>query len=96
MRAEGFAEYNGKRYEFHPEKHFGTLDWGRGVWTYDNTWYWGSGNCDVDGHAFGFNIGYGFGNTKAASENVIFYDGVEDLRWILCRFWTDPHVWIIN
>ena len=38
MRAEGFAEYNGKRYEFHPEKHFGTLDWGRGVWTYDNTW----------------------------------------------------------
>ena len=28
------------------------------MWTYDNTWYWGSGNCDVDGHAFGFNIGY--------------------------------------
>lgn len=39
MRAEDFAEYNGKRYEFHPEKHFGTLDCGRGVWTYDNTWY---------------------------------------------------------
>ncbi|MBQ1341475.1 MAG: DUF2804 domain-containing protein, partial [Erysipelotrichaceae bacterium] len=43
--------------------------------TYDNTWFWGSGNADVNGHAFGFNIGYGFGNTKAASENVIFYDG---------------------
>ena len=86
----------GKRYEFHPEKHFGTLDWGRGVWTYDNTWYWGSGNCDVDGHAFGFNIGYGFGNTKAASENVIFYDGVahkiDDVTFVIpeddyCKPW---------
>ena len=93
---DGFAEYNGKRYEFHPEKHFGTLDWGRGVWTYDNTWYWGSGNCDVDGHAFGFNIGYGFGNTKAASENVIFYDGVahkiDDVTFVIpeddyCKPW---------
>lgn len=74
MRAEGYAEYDGKRYEFHPERDFGTLDWGRGVWTYNNTWYWGSGNCDIDGHSFGFNIGYGFGDTKAASENVLFYD----------------------
>lgn len=27
---------------------------------------------EVDGHRFGFNIGYGFGDTSAASENVIF------------------------
>ena len=76
MRASGWAEFDGKRYTFEPQRHFGTLDWGRGVWTYDNIWYWGSGNCDIDGHAFGFNIGYGFGNTTAATENVIFYDGV--------------------
>ena len=75
MRASGWMEYDGKRYEFNPETDFGTLDWGRGVWTYDNTWYWGSGNCDVGGHAFGFNIGYGFGNTSAATENILFYDG---------------------
>lgn len=96
MRAEGYAEYDGKRYEFHPDRHFGTLDWGRGVWTYDNTWYWGSGNCDVNGHAFGFNIGYGFGNTKAATENVIFYDGVahkiDDVEFMIpkddyCKLW---------
>lgn len=96
MRAEGYAEYDGKRYEFRPDRHFGTLDWGRGVWTYDNTWYWGSGNCDVNGHAFGFNIGYGFGNTKAATENVIFYDGVahkiDDVEFIIpeddyCKPW---------
>ena len=66
------------------------------MWTYDNTWYWGSGNCDVDGHVFGFNIGYGFGNTKAASENVIFYDGVahkiDDVTFVIpeddyCKPW---------
>ena len=75
MRASGKATFEGKDYEFDPSSDFGTLDWGRGVWTYDNTWYWGSGNADIDGHAFGFNIGYGFGDTSAASENMLFYDG---------------------
>ncbi len=75
MRASGKATFDGKEYVFDPSTDFGTLDWGRGVWTYDNTWYWGSGNMDIDGHAFGFNIGYGFGDTTAASENMLFYDG---------------------
>lgn len=76
MRAEGTVRINAKTYRFSQEKDFGTLDWGRGVWTYDNTWYWGSGNCLVDGKRFGYNIGYGFGDTSAASENMLFYDGV--------------------
>ena len=76
MSASGYIKYNGKTYKFDPKTDFGTLDWGRGVWTYDNTWYWGSGNGDIDGNSFGFNIGYGFGNTSAATENVIFYNGV--------------------
>lgn len=54
----------------------GTLDWGRGVWTYDNTWYWGSGQTVLpSGDVFGFNIGYGFGNTSAATENMLFFNG---------------------
>ncbi len=76
MRASGKVSFDGKDYVFNPETDFGTLDWGRGVWTYENTWYWGSGNGIVEGKPFGFNIGYGFGNTAAASENVLFYDGV--------------------
>ncbi len=76
MRASGKVNFDGKEYVFDPSTDFGTLDWGRGVWTYDNTWYWGSGNMDIDGHSFGFNIGYGFGDTTAASENILFYDGV--------------------
>lgn len=75
MKAEGYVNFDGKDYVFDPETDYGTLDWGRGVWTYDNTWYWGSGNATVNGKPFGFNIGYGFGDTSLASENVIFYDG---------------------
>lgn len=75
MRASGKVKFDGRVYEFNPETDFGTLDWGRGVWTYDNTWYWGSGNGIVNGKPFGFNIGYGFGDTSAASENMLFYDG---------------------
>lgn len=77
MRANGFFEFDGKRYELNDENGaMGTLDWGRGVWTYDNTWYWGSGSMYLDdGSRFGFNIGYGFGDTSAASENMLFYNG---------------------
>lgn len=76
MPASGYMKFNGKVYDFNPETDFGTLDWGRGVWTYDNRWYWGSGNTMIGGKPFGFNIGYGFGDTSAASENMLFYDGV--------------------
>ena len=75
MRASGWIKFDGKKYEFDPKSDFGTLDWGRGVWTYDNTWFWGSGNADVDGNSFGWNIGYGFGDTSAASENILFWNG---------------------
>lgn len=77
MRAEGFVTYgyHNTTYEFQPEDSFAVLDWGRGVWTYDNTWYWGSASGLQDGVPFGFNIGYGFGDTSAASENMLFYNG---------------------
>lgn len=75
MRASGAVSFDGETYQFDPATDFGTLDWGRGVWTYDNTWFWGSGNADVEGNAFGWNIGYGFGDTSAASENILFWNG---------------------
>lgn len=76
MRAEGSVSFDGNTIRFDPQNAFGTLDWGRGVWTYDNTWYWGNGNGLVEGKPFGFNVGYGFGDTTAASENLLLYDGV--------------------
>ena len=75
MRAEGWIELGGKHYDLTRDKFFAVLDWGRGVWTYHNTWYWGSASGQVDGIPFGWNIGYGFGNTSAASENMLFYGG---------------------
>lgn len=60
---------------FDPLTHFSVLDWGRGVWTYKNTWYWGSLSGMIQGKRFGFNIGYGFGDTSKATENMLFYDG---------------------
>lgn len=59
-----------------PERDLGTWTGGRGVWTYDNIWHWGSGNGIVCGKPFGFNLGYGFGDTHAATENRHLYDGV--------------------
>ena len=76
MRASGTCTYGSETYTFNSDTDFATLDWGRGVWTYDNTWNWGSGNGIINGKDFGFNIGYGFADTTAASENIIFYDGV--------------------
>ncbi len=75
MSASGKVSYHGSDYLFSPINSFGLLDWGRGVWTYENTWYWGAAQTTINGKIFGFNIGYGFGDTSAASENVILYDG---------------------
>ena len=75
MRAAGTVRIGAQTYNFAPTDSFGVLDWGRGVWTYHNTWYWGSASGELDGAPFGWNIGYGFGNTSAATENVLFYDG---------------------
>ena len=43
MRAEGTVTYGyyNRTYTFDPADSFAVLDWGRGVWTYKNTWYWG-------------------------------------------------------
>ena len=84
MRAEGSFTKGALTHSFAPENSFGLLDWGRGVWTRDNTWYWSAAQGWQDGvggnapgsHVFGFNLGYGFGDTAAASENMVFVDGV--------------------
>lgn len=70
----GFFSLGEDKHEFKLEDTLGVLDWGRGVWTYSNTWYWSSLNANQDGHRIGFNLGYGFGDTSAASENMFFYD----------------------
>ena len=73
MAAKGYVNLGDQSYIFRPEESFGVLDWGRGVWTYKNTWYWGSSSGLLDGVPFGFNIGCGFGDDSEATENMLFY-----------------------
>lgn len=67
--------FDGQVREFKADSAMGVLDWGRGVWTYQNTWYWGSASGRVGSVPFGMNLGYGFGDTSAATENMLFYNG---------------------
>ncbi|MEA3221975.1 MAG: DUF2804 domain-containing protein [Thermodesulfobacteriota bacterium] len=75
MPAKGWVKVGDRHEGLTGDNCFGVLDWGRGVWPWQNTWYWGSASGVIDKHSFGFNIGYGFGDTSAASENALFYDG---------------------
>ncbi len=76
MRVKGFVKFKNETIIFSPENSFGLLDWGRGVWTYNNTWFWSAAMGQIDNHLFGFNLGYGFGKNKNATENMLFYDGI--------------------
>ena len=73
LKASGYFKLGELEHRLKDEA-LGVLDWGRGVWTYKNTWYWSSLNAMHDGHRIGFNLGYGFGDTSAASENMFFFD----------------------
>lgn len=70
LKANGLIKFGNENYEV--KDMYGVLDWGRGVWTYKNTWYWSSLNGVSGGKEIGFNLGYGFGDTSKASENMFF------------------------
>jgi Protein of unknown function (DUF2804). len=88
---EGSFRFGGRELRFEPASASAVLDWGRGVWPWSNAWLWGSASgvaarpANASGirselaarrdMPFGFNIGYGFGDTSAASENMVFAGG---------------------
>ena len=79
LKCNGYVKVGDEILDFN-DNTFGVLDWGRGVWTYKNTWYWSSMSGSFEGKRLGFNLGYGFGNTSTHSENIFFYD---DKSWKL-------------
>lgn len=86
LKAKGYFNYSGKEYSL--ENSFGVLDWGRGVWTYKNTWYWSSFSGICDGKLVGFNLGYGFGENPE-TENIVFVDNeyfkLGDVEFIISK-----------
>ena len=76
LPVEGWVTYGGERAELGPLTCLGNLDWGRGVWAYNSFWVWASASGFLaDRRALGLNLGYGFGDTSAATENAIILDG---------------------
>ncbi len=76
MPAMGWVEYQNKRFEIHPESCLGNLDWGRGVWEYNSFWVWASASGFLaDLRRIGLNLGFGFGDTSAATENCFILEG---------------------
>lgn len=75
LTAEGTVTCGNIKKRVTRDKCAGVLDWGRGVWTYDNTWFWGTGSGWLGNELFGLNLGYGFSDRSSASENGIYYKG---------------------
>jgi hypothetical protein len=74
--ANGWVDLGEKRYLLKPQDCLGNLDWGRGVWEYRSHWVWASASGFLPGHrTAGLNLGYGFGDTSAATENAFILDG---------------------
>lgn len=75
MRAEGSVTVDGRTYLFQKENAFGTLDWGRGVWPHHSAWYRASASGLAAGKPFGLHLVCGLGDSSAATENALFWDG---------------------
>ncbi len=76
MNAKGQVRFDELEIDFLDERSFGLLDWGRGVWPFKHEWYWGAACTRKAGKNLALNIGWGFGDTSAASENIFFLDGI--------------------
>lgn len=93
MAAKGAFTVGSKVYQFDPDFDMGSLDWGRGVWTYRNTWYWASLSAQHEGKSLGLNLGYGFSDRSPASENTILYDGrIHKLEDVVFHFNPEDHL----
>lgn len=75
ISVSGDIMLGGEKIDFN-EDSFAVYDCGRGAWTMRNRWYWATASTMVEGKKFGLNFGYGFGDTSAATENILFFDGV--------------------
>jgi hypothetical protein len=82
MRLAAGWDYQGKRFEITHDSCLANLDWGRGVWEYNSFLGVGQGASGFlgDRRRIGLNLGYGFGDTSAASENCFIWK-VKSINW---------------
>lgn len=76
LPAAGSLRYGDLVETLDPATCLGSLDWGRGVWEYRSFWNWASASGFLpDGRSLGLNLGCGFGDTSAATEDALILDG---------------------
>lgn len=76
LPAQGEIRYGAVQETLDPSTCLGSLDWGRGVWEYHSYWNWASASGYLaDGRTVGLNLGCGFGDLSAATENCLVLDG---------------------
>ena len=72
LPADGWVRFGTEELLLKPTNSIGSLDWGRGVWAYSSFWVWASSSGFLpDGRTVGLNLGGGFGDTNAATENCL-------------------------
>jgi hypothetical protein len=75
LPASGSLRYGELYEELQPDECLGSLDWGRGVWEYRSFWNWASASGFLpDRRTLGLNLGRGFGDLSAATENAFILD----------------------
>jgi len=101
LPAQGILQWGSIREEIHPDSSLGQLDWGCGIWPYRSFWNWASasgflyraprpGRPEPEQISIGLNLGTGFGDTSAATENAVILDGhIHKLDRV--EFIYDPH-----
>jgi hypothetical protein len=76
LATEGEVRLGDRLRVVHTDRAATTLDWGRGVWPYRTFWNWGSASGYLpDGRPIGLNLGAGFGDLSAATENAVYVGG---------------------
>jgi len=85
LTAEGTLTIGARAWTFDGADTWATIDWGRGAWPETALWRWGG----ATGDGFAFNLGDGFGDDRAGTENLVV---VGDVAHKLGRVtWTyDP------
>jgi len=88
MPAEGSLTCFGQNFTLDPATCLGNLDWGRGVWAYNSFWVWASASGFLpDQRTIGLNLGFGFGDTSAATENAFILNGrLHKLGEVKCSY----------
>ncbi len=76
LPAAGTVQIGDRTTHIEPGTSLGNLDWGRGVWEYNSFWVWASASGFLaDGRPVGLNMGFGFGDTSAATEHTLLLAG---------------------